>query len=40
MTEDLGMDSNQYSIALIVFFITVGPVERLDTCKPFEQELM
>ena len=30
MTDDLGMDSNQYSIALIVFFITVGPSERLS----------
>jgi hypothetical protein len=29
MTDDLGMDSNQYSIALIVFFITVSSNERL-----------
>jgi len=29
MTDDLGMDSNQYSIALIVFFITVRSNELL-----------
>jgi len=31
MTDDLGMDSNQYSIALIVFFITVSS-EQLSQC--------
>jgi hypothetical protein len=28
MTEDLNMNSDQYSIALVVFFITVSPFKQ------------
>jgi hypothetical protein len=29
MTTDLGMDSDQYSIALVVFFITVSCIQQI-----------
>jgi hypothetical protein len=37
MTTDLGMDSDQYSIALVVFFITVSCIEqRLEVGRSTE----